>query len=209
LILPALLAIASVACGAALGFLRGDARRAVRAIQLVALAAALAVALLQLLPEALEALGGAALVAFALPLVPLLRPASRSARALAVELGYAALLAHQLADGVLLGAYGGVIHPARAHLALLAAVTLHTIPVGAAVALSFDLRDGRRAALARVVGMAAASVAGVVLTGWIPIELAERVDPWASAVIAGLLFATVLQGWRGALRPADPPTSRA
>jgi zinc transporter ZupT len=209
LILPALIAIASVACGAALGFLRGDARRPLRAIQLAALAAALGVALLQLLPEALEALGGVALVAFALPLVPLLRPASHSARALAVELGYAALLLHQLADGVLLGAYGGVIHPARAHLPLLAAVALHTIPVGAAVALSFDRRDGRRAALGRVAGMAGASLLGVALTGWIPIEVARRVDPWASAVIAGLLLETVLQGWRAALRPAEPPTSRA
>jgi len=209
LFLPALLVIASVACGAALGFLRGDTRRVLRAIQLTALAAALGVALLQLLPEALEALGGVALVAFALPLAPLLRPASHSARALAIELGYAALLVHQLADGLLLGAYGGMIHPAREHLALLAAVVLHTIPVGAAVALGFDLRDGRRAALGRVAGMAAASLVGVALTGWIPLDLDERVDPWASAVIAGLLLQTVLQRWRSAARRVDLPTSRA
>jgi hypothetical protein len=209
LILPALLATASVAAGAALGLLRGNPLRMLRGVQLAALAAALGVALLQLLPEALEALGPVALAAFALPLLPLLRPTARSARALAVELGYAALLLHQLADGVLLGAYGGLLFPARGHAGLLAAVALHTIPVAAAIALRFEQRDGRHAALARSAGMAVASLLGIALAGRIPTDLAQRVDPWASAVIAGLLLQTVLQGWRGAARPADPTTSRA
>ena len=209
MILPVLLAAASVAAGAALGLLRADARRALRAVQLAALAAALGVALLQLLPEALEALGPIALAAFTLPLIPLLRPASHSAHALAVELGYAALLLHQLADGLLLGAYGGMVYPARGHFALLAAVALHTIPVAAAITLRFEQRDGRRAALGRSAGMAAASLLGIALAGRIPAGLAERIDPWASAVIAGLLLQTVFQGWRGATRPVELPTSRA
>jgi hypothetical protein len=207
-ILPALLATVSIAAGAALGLLR-DARRPLRAVQFAALAAALGVALLQLLPEALEELGSMALVAFALPLIPLLRPAARSARALAVEFGYAALLVHQLGDGVLLGAYGGMLFSARKHAGLLAAVALHTIPVAAAIALRFERRNGRSAALARCAGMAAASLIGIGLAGRIPLELAQRVDPWASAVIAGLLLQTVLQDWRSALRRADLPTSRA
>lgn len=209
MILPALLATASIAAGAALGLLRADARRALRAVQLAALAAALGVALLQLLPEALEQLGAAALAAFALPLLPLLRPAARSVRALAVELGYAALLVHQLGDGVLLGAYGGMLFAARDHVGLLAAIALHTVPVAAAIALRFEQRDGRRAALARSAGMAAASLLGIGLAGWIPTELAHRVDPWASAVIAGLLLQTVLQAWRGTARPANLPTPGA
>jgi len=192
-----------------LGPLHSDARRVLRVVQLAALGAALGVALLQLLPEALAALGPVALAAFSVPLLPLLRPASRSAHALAVELGYAALLLHQLADGVLLGAYGGMLFSPRDHAALLAAVALHTIPVAAAIALRFELRDGRRAARLRCAGMAGASLLGIALTGRIPAELAQRIDPWASAAIAGLLLQTVLAGWRGALRPAEAPASRA
>jgi zinc transporter ZupT len=209
LVLPALLATASIAAGAALGLLRGHPLRLLRGVQLAALAAALGVALLQLLPEALEALGPVALIAFALPLLPLLRPAARSAQTLAVELAYAALLLHQLADGVLLGAYGGMLFPARGHAGLLAAVALHTIPVAAAIALRFEQRDGRRAALWRCAGMAIASLLGIALAGRIPDDLARRVDPWASAVIAGLLLQTVLQGWRGAAHPAGSTTSEA
>ena len=208
MLLPALIATASIAAGAALGLLR-DARRPLRAVQLAALAAALGVALLQLLPEALHALGPVALAAFALPLLPLLRPATRSAGALAVELGYAALLVHQLGDGVLLGAYGGMLFSARAHAGLLSAVALHTVPVAAAIALRFERSDGRAAALGRSAGLALASLLGIALAGEIPTQLAERVDPWASAVIAGLLLQTVLQGWRGAVRPADAPTPGA
>ena len=92
MLLPALLALASIAAGTALGLLRADGARVMRAVQLASLIAALAVALLQLLPEAFEALGPVALAAFALPLLPLLRSAPHSARALAVELGFAALL---------------------------------------------------------------------------------------------------------------------
>jgi len=194
----------SIAAGAALGLMRGNARRPLRAVQIAALAAALGVALLQLLPEALEALGAPALAAFAVPLLPLLRSAARSAHSLAVELGYAALLVHQLGDGVLLGAYGGMLFPMRPHAGLLAAVALHTVPVASAIALRFELRSGRRAALARCAGMFAASLLGIALVGRIPSELAERVDPWASALIAGLLLQSVLQGWRGAVRPAVP-----
>jgi hypothetical protein len=203
LILPAVLAVASVAAGAFLGLVRSEARRALRLIQVVSLGAALGVALLQLLPEALAELGPVALAAFALPLLPLLRPASRSANAFAVELGYAALLAHQLADGVLLGAYGGLLFAPRDHAGLLAAVALHTVPVAAAIALRFELRDGRRGAMARCAGMAGASLLGIALAGRIPQSLALRIDPWASAVIAGLLLQTVLAGWRVALRAVE------
>jgi len=209
LALPALLVLISVAAGAALGLLRQSGRRALRAVQLASLAAALGVALLQLLPEALEALGSVGWVAFALPLLALLRSAPQSARALAVELGFAALLLHQLVDGVLLGAYGGLLYPARAHAALLAAIALHTVPVAAAIALRFEQRNGRRHALSRVAAMAAASLLGIALAGHIPARLAQRVDPWASAVIAGVLIQTVAQGWRGALRPAPSAASSA
>jgi hypothetical protein len=193
LLLPALLATASVATGAVLGLRRGDARRLVGAVQLSALAAALAVALIQLLPEALRELGPAALGAFAVPLLPLLGFVGAGLRALAVELGYAALLLHQLGDGVLLGAYGGVVFPARAHAGLLAAVALHTVPVAAAIALRFEQIAGRRTALVRTAGMAVASLVGIALAGLIPVALAQRIDPWASAAIAGLLLQTALQ----------------
>jgi hypothetical protein len=209
LALPALLALASIAAGTALGLLRSDGWRLLRVIQRASLVAALGVALLQLLPEALEALGPVALVAFALPLLSLLRAAPHSARALAVELGFAALLLHQLADGVLLGAYGGMVYPLRPHLGLLAAVALHTVPVAAAIALRFEQRDGRGAALARTAAMAAASLLGILLAGRIPTALAQRVDPWASALIAGLLIQTVAQGWLAAVRNAPAPASRA
>jgi hypothetical protein len=209
LLLPALLALVSIAAGTALGLLRADGGRVLRVVQLASLAAALGVALLQLLPEAFEALGPVALAAFAVPLLPLLRSAPHSARALAVELGFAAMLVHQLADGLLLGAYGGVVYPARPHLGLLVAIALHTVPLAAAVAIRFEQRDGRQRALARVAGMAGASLVGIALAGRIPAELAERIDPWASAVIAGVLIQTVAQSWRGALRPAEVPASRA
>jgi hypothetical protein len=205
LLLPSLIAAASVAVGAGLGLSRSDAGRALRIAQVAALVTALGVALFQLLPESLEALGGAALAVFALPLLPLLRPASRSTRALTLELGYAALLVHQLVDGVLLGAYGGVVYSASEHAGLLAAVALHTVPVAAAIALRFEQRSDRRAAIARTVGMAAASLLGIALTGWIPTDVALRIDPWASAAIAGLLIQTVLQGWRVALQPVAEP----
>jgi hypothetical protein len=199
-ILPLTVAFGSVAAGTALGLLRSDQSRAVTVLQALALIAAVVVGLVHLLPEALRALGPSALIAFALPLVLSLGTALATHEPerdrLGVELGYAALVVHRLADGVLLGAYGGLVHPAAAHADLLLALGLHAVPVSAAVALRFARHDGMGAALGRTGGMLVGSLAGVLLAEQIPIAAAQRIDPWASAAIAGLLVYLAWHEWR-------------
>ncbi len=191
MILPLLLALGAIALGTALGLLRPERSRSVRAAQVLALLAAAVVGLGHLLPEALHSLGAPALAAFALPLVlsaGLAWASPDTGRdAIGVEIGYAALVVHRLIDGVLLGTYGGLVHPAGEHAGMLLALTLHAVPVSAAIALRFARSDGIGTALGRATGLAAGSVAGVALATQVPLDVAESIDPWATAVIAGLL----------------------
>jgi zinc transporter ZupT len=215
MLLPLSIAVGSVALGTLLGLLRREHGALVRAIQTLALAAAVWVALGDLLPQALDELGGWALVAFAIP-VPLpalarraLGPGLRASAggSAGLELGYAALVLHRVVDGMVLGMYGGAgVGALRPPLLL--AVGAHEVPISAAVALRFTQRDGIGPALVRAAGLALSSCAGVLLTGQAPAALLQRIDPWAQAVIAGLLVHIAWSEWRGRRarepRPALP-----
>jgi zinc transporter ZupT len=211
MLVPGFVALASVALGTALGLLRRERGVLVRALQWAAIATAVLVALVDLLPEAIEAAGAWTLAAFALPLLlPML-----SQRALGellsregapvLELGYAALLVHRLVDGLVLGLYGGAAGAIRPPILL--AIGAHEVPISAAVALRFAQRDGTRAALLRAVGLGASSLLGVFLTGQAPDLLIAQVDPWAKAIISGLLVHIAQHEWR--VRHLEPQAAGA
>jgi len=200
---PAAFAIASVAAGVLLAAAPGAHARALGPVRTFALSAALSVVLLHLFPEAIEHLGGAAVLGFVLGLTA---PAAleRIGRGLArrgasggaagsstalsrlgAEAGYAGLLLHHVGDGTALHLFGASDHPEPAVLFALAA---HTIPVTALVVLRFGGRDGRRAGLLRAAGLALATLAGIGLASVLGPETWRPVEPWVAAVVSGLLL---------------------
>lgn len=188
------LAVASVAAGV-LAALVADARlwvlAPVRAFAVAAVAVAIA---LHLLPEAID---GAGLVALVVAAVALIAPIvlGRVAagvgdrhRRLAAELGFVAVLLHQVTDGLALGAATGAD---GYHWDLLIGIAAHTVPLVAMLTLTFAELGGRRAVFARAAAMIVATAAGIALT-----RLDERVlpaaEPWLGAAIAGLLLHVLL-----------------
>ncbi|MCB9662920.1 MAG: hypothetical protein H6732_02325 [Alphaproteobacteria bacterium] len=157
----------------------------------VAAGAALAVVLAELLPHAVESLGaGALLLAVGAGLLPLAAdralaraardlPAGRSAR----ELGFAALVAHQLVDGLQAGAARTL------GLGVVFAIALHGAPLVAAAVLAWP--DRRRAAV-RGLGLVAATAAGVLLTLAVSDAALAGATPWVGALVSGFLAHVVL-----------------
>ena len=131
---------------------------------------ALAVVGAQLLPDALAEIGLWGLLVFALAMVaPTLlekgaaRLGEERGKGWGLELGYAALIVHKLADGVGLGTYASGEHADHLHLEVFVAIAAHTVPVVALVAMAYYRAGGVRAVILRSVGLAVATVAGVFL----------------------------------------------
>jgi len=196
-LLPAAVAVAAVALGLLLGLLQSGRSRAVGPLRTLALAAALTVVFTHLLPEAFSELGLPALVLFtatvALPawlrLVTRLAGGREHHGHAGLGLGYLGLLVHHVGDGLGLGAYGDQSN--GAHVDVLLALAVHTVPLVAVVTFAFRGARGMRAAVLASGGLAVASVAGVGATALVPEEVVHSLSGWIAAGVSGLLMHVV------------------
>src|SRR3982751_1260427 len=138
MILAVLIAMGSIAAGIALGL--GGRRGALAPLTTFAVVAALTVVLIQLLPDAIGGLGWVAIAIFIAALVAprvieagVARVASRARSAVGLELSFAALMIHQVGDGLGLGTYGGGAHEHHHHGDVLLAIGAHTVPTVALI----------------------------------------------------------------------------
>jgi hypothetical protein len=195
--LAAAVAVTAVALGLLLGLVPGGRGGVLGPLRTFALAAALTVVLTHLLPEAFEELGATAvlllgLVAAGPAWVRLLMGmfGSRDSHAdghAGLAAGYAGLLVHHVGDGVGLGAYAALPGGPVAHLDVLLALAVHTVPLVAVFAFAFRAVGGARAAVTRSAGLALASVGGVLLSSAVSAELTHSISAWIAAFVAGLL----------------------
>lgn len=196
------IAVGSVAFGAMLALSR--TATALTGIQTFAVVSALGVVLVHLIPEALAGAGLIALAVFAASLA-LAFGLDRwshvsNRRALGLELGFAGLCLHKIADGIALGHYASPIWPGLGPIApsfdVLFAVAAHAVPVTAMVVLAF-LPRGIKHAMARAAVLALCAVAGVLLVNLVPPRQLMVAHPWVAAATAGLLLHVVMHGWTG------------
>jgi hypothetical protein len=199
-LLPAAVAVAAVALGLLLGLVPPGKVGLVGPLRTFALAAALTVVLTHLLPEALEELGASAVLlvaaAAALPawwrMLTGLGTHTHSAGGHAgLIAGYLGLLVHHVGDGIGLGAYSALPGGAFAHIDVLLALAVHTVPLVAVVTFAFRAVSGTRAAVLRASGLALASVSGVVLSAFVADGEAHHFSAWIAAGVAGLLLHVV------------------
>ena len=203
------IAIGSVALGSALVLFGTRSQKMLAPIRTFALVAAVAVVLAQLLPTALSEVGLWALGVF---LIALVLPAgferaveaSRKRRSqrgsgdvswVAVEFGYFGLLIHRLGDGIALGLFSGPTDEAIPSLGALFAVAAHGVPVTAVLVLAYAERYGLRHALLRALGLALASVLGVILVDVASTDLLLAAEPWVLAAASGLLLHVIGHDW--------------
>jgi hypothetical protein len=198
-LLPAAVAVAAVALGLLLGLVPPGKAGLIGPLRTFALAAALTVVLTHLLPEALEELGASAVLlvaaAAALPawwrLLTGVGTHTHSGGHAGLIAGYLGLLVHHVGDGVGLGAYATLPGGARAHVDVLLALAVHTVPLVAVVTFAFRAVSGTRAAVLRAGGLALASVSGVVLSAFVADGEAHQFSAWIAAGVAGLLLHVV------------------
>ncbi|HVV85184.1 MAG TPA: hypothetical protein VHE35_19115, partial [Kofleriaceae bacterium] len=189
----AFVAVSLGALAALVAYERLWALAPVRAFAVVAVAGSVA---LHLLPETITAAGWPVLIACALGFLapPLRGRAVRAAaagarhRRLAIELGYAGVVLHQVGDGLGLGA---MTHAGQVDWAFLVGVVAHSVPLVAVLALTFAELGGARAAGWRVVGLFAATSLGIALTGNERL-LTRAGGSWINAAVAGILFHILL-----------------
>lgn len=189
-------AIASVAFGALLALIPRFGPRAVGYVRTFALIAAITVVGGDLLPEAIDGLG---LVAIAVVLAGVFLPgwierALESRIRIGLELGFAALVLHHVADGLAIALYS--------ELSVVIALVAHTIPVIAVVVLRFATERGRNHALIRAALLGVAIILGAVLGRVVPHEAIEPAHPWLGAAVAGLLLHVITHDLT-----SDPPES--
>jgi len=199
--LAAGVAVAAVALGLLLGLGSTSGSRVVGPLRTFAFTAALGVALTHLLPEALAELGAPGLLLFAAASVApawsdlvrrMTRRESHGAHGGALlGAGYAGLLVHHVGDGLGLGAYSELPGGPAAHADVLLALAVHTVPLVAVVTLAFRTQRGVRAAVERALGLAGASVGGVLLSGSVPENVTRAWSAWIAAGVAGLLMHVV------------------
>jgi ZIP family zinc transporter len=200
-LLAAGVATAAVGLGLLLGLGSAGGSTLVGPLRTFAFTAALAVAVTHLLPEALGTLGAPALLLFAAASVApawasivreLAGGKSHDSHGRAVlGAGYAGLLVHHVGDGLGLGAYSELPGGPLAHADVLAALAVHTVPLVAVVTLAFRSQRGVRAAVERALGLAVASVGGVVLSGSVSARFTDALSAWIAAGVAGLLLHVV------------------
>src|SRR6478752_9858891 len=160
--------------------------------------AAVAVVVTHLLPEALRELGPLSILLFlagwfAPALAHFIGQRSTSGRAqhAVLEAGYWGLLVHHVADGIGLGAYTRLPADQGSHLDVIVALAAHTVPLIAVVSLAYRTTFGARSAVLRSLGLAAASVVGILLSNLAAASTIEGFSPIIAAVAAGLLLHVV------------------
>jgi hypothetical protein len=197
----ALLALA-VALGGVAAFWHEHARGAIAPLRVFAIAAAVSIALLHLLPEAVAEGGyfvlGAA--AFGLLAPALLERAilpqhshRHGAPAVALAMGYAAVMAHQVGEGAVLASLaetGGL------SMSIVLTIAAHTTPLAMVVGMRvLELREGqgaRRAAALALAGVLGATLLGAFVGTLLEADVLDVAGPWLLATIAGLLLHTLL-----------------
>ncbi len=207
MLLPLTIAFVSVALGVALGLGRERARHALGPVRTFALVAAVATVALELVPGAGERGGAPALAVFvAAAFGPWLlerlggRWGAARSPAARLEVGYLALLVHHVGDGLGLGVYTGAGHEGHVHWDVVLSIGGHTVPVTAVVVLAFARRASRYAAALRGFGFAFAIALGIALSGVGSAAAFERVEPYLTAAVAGLLLHVATHDWL-----EDPP----
>jgi uncharacterized protein len=210
--------VLSVALGAWLALAPKEGQRHVGPIRTCALTAALGVVAMHLLPEAVHAAGLWALLGlaggFAIPFVIRTATAGLFPRrphpdgdgepALVLEVSYAGLLAHSVGDGLTIGAYSGTHLDGHAHEDVVLAIAAHTVPVTTVFLLALAPVRGKRSALLHAVGLAVATVSGIVVASLFAMDWTHGAGGWVAAVLSGLLVHVVLHDLR-----ADPPRGTA
>jgi hypothetical protein len=189
----AVVAVVLGAIGALVAHRRLWALAPVRAFAVIAVASSVA---LHLLPESVAGAGWGVLAVCAAGFVapPLIGRAAAVAaagarhRRLAIELGYAGVLLHQIGDGLGLGASS---HAGHVDWAFLIGVVAHSVPLVAMITLTFAELGGPRATWWRVLGLLLATSLGIVLTGS-DVVIPPGAAPWINAGVAGLLFHILL-----------------
>ncbi len=198
MLVPALIAILSVGMGALLALIPRSESRWLGPISSFALMAVLGVVFTHLLPEAIGAAGLGAAVVF---LVALWLP--RAIGAFAAQFrrhehersdvrlhgALAALLLHQVGDGLGLGSYAGLLS-GEVHAGVLTALAAHTIPVVALIVLAYRSAYGFRPSLAVALSLALATLLGVAGAGLAPLVL-KNAAGWMAAAFAGLFLHVV------------------
>lgn len=187
MLLPALVPIVATILGTALGLGARRWHQVFEPVRGFALAAVTVTIVLHLMPEAVEEAGAWALAVLAggllLPSALGWLGARQRHAAIAVELTFAGVIAHQIGDGLALGAVTG---DGGAHWDFLLAIGAHTVPLAAVVAMTIAERDGRRAAIVRAVLIALTPLLGLAI-GNAGAGSAE-VAPWLNAAVSGLLL---------------------
>ncbi|HSC88176.1 MAG TPA: hypothetical protein VLC09_12925 [Polyangiaceae bacterium] len=193
----------SVLAGALLAFVPTRRGNWLGPVRTFALTAALGVVLVHLMPEAFEGIGPMAALALAagfwLPgwigrlgaLAFRAREPARRQQDLALEASYFGLLLHHVGDGIGLGAYTGELSSAAGSGGVVTALAAHVVPVVAIVVLTFDAVHGRGHALGRALGLAVASVLGVLLAHSLPGGVFATAGPWVAALVGGTLLHVV------------------
>jgi len=187
--LAVLIPIVATALGTALALGARDRVWVLEPVRSFALAAVTLTIVLHLMPEAVDEAGPWALAVLAGGLVlPGLAGWAAPARGhgvVAVELSFLGVVAHQIGDGLGLGAVTGEMHDGHTHWDFFVAIGAHTIPLAAVVALTFASRDGRRAAIVRAAVLALAPLIGLAATR---VDGADSISPWLNAAVSGLLL---------------------
>jgi hypothetical protein len=198
----ALLAGFSAILGGAIALIARHRPAVLERTRTFAFAAAAGVVAFHLLPEVLPSQGMVALLwmaaGFALPWVlealagalgpGLLRGTGLSGPRVSAEVGFAALLFHSILEGLALVA---ALAQPRGKLDLETALVAHHAPLTAAVVLPFLDLGGPRSAARRAAVVAAAGVAGALLSGALPGLAEGAFSQIATAVTAGALLHVV------------------
>lgn len=197
-----LLALA-VALGGVAAIWQEHARAAMAPFRVFAIAAAVSIALLHLLPEAVAEGGPLVLVAAAVGLfVPALlerallphRSHRHGAPAVALAMGYAAVMAHQVGEGAVLAS---LAETGELSVPIVLTVAAHTTPLAMVVGMRvLELREGRsgarRATAIALVGVLGATLLGALFGTLVEADVLAVAEPWLLATIAGLLLHTLL-----------------
>ncbi len=184
-----MIAVLAVLAGAALGLFGGRDSLLLQPIYAFGVVAALVVVAGHLLPEAAASLGVLSLAVFAVGLaVPTVVERLVARGSSELNVGFFALLFHQFGDGAALGAAAHT----DAVIGVGIAIAAHTVPLVTLLMALMIQEMGAARAWMRAGLMAVATGLGVVAVQVIPESAFAVIEPYASAVIAGVLLHVVL-----------------
>ena len=203
-----LISIFSVVAGALMAFMPRGRDTWMGPVRTFGLMAAMSVVVMHLMPESLAQAGAWAILVF---LAGLLAPEllgklgaviwrvghddshspPERQRNMALEASYVGLFVHNVGDGIGLGAFTGELQLSHGNGGVITALAAHAVPVAAIVVLTFDSVRGRGSAIKRAIGLAAASIVGVLIAHTIPAEVFASANAWISAFVGGMLLHVV------------------